>query len=514
MNSFLSCKNNVTAPPYTIQLVEYANPNLPELHSHTHAVIDDKIIMLGGRTNGLHTSTYNLSLVNTNKFVYIIDTHNWSDSVGSWTVYKAPDSLIAGSFTDAFRTNNAEFYTEKNVLYVVGGLRGAKTETRLSVAGNVSSRVRLDSTSISTKTKDTTLPSKTLPTITAINLKDIVNSVMNLTAMPLGAIRQTTDSSFAITGGELEIMDKKVHLVFGWSFSTSDVADYYSHQIRTFTVQDDGKALSISKVSVCPTCWDGVPQFDTVATINNSGDYRRRDGSMSAAIDPATGRDALQYYAGVFKKGATNFDNPVWITKDSAGVVKFTMRSNVYTCQVIPVYSKSIGEFYATLLGGMRNATYNGGSIKSPVELTDKNAPLNNTTDTFNSNAIPYTNQLTTLVRDKQQQYKQYLLPDSFPLLNHDLSYQKSESTKVIKAGTLTYNGAESIFISTLNKNVLPNGVIDYDAFILANPTGGKIGYLQGGILSVADNAFAAGIQQKVTFASNRIFAVKIVPIK
>jgi|688.fasta_scaffold2275039_1 hypothetical protein len=67
---FPSCKQKTTPPPYTIQLVEYVNPNIPELHSHTYAIMDDKIIMLGGRTNGLHESSYNLSLINTNKFVY------------------------------------------------------------------------------------------------------------------------------------------------------------------------------------------------------------------------------------------------------------------------------------------------------------------------------------------------------------------------------------------------------------------------------------------------------------
>ncbi len=60
----------------------------------------------------------------------------------------------------------------------------------------------------------------------------------------------------------------------------------------------------------------------------------------------------------------------------------------------------------------------------------------------------------------------------------------------------------------------MPNGVIDYDAFIAANPTGGTIGYLHGGIISVTDNAFQSNIQNKVTFASSRIFAVKIVPKK
>jgi hypothetical protein len=68
----------------------------------------------------------------------------------------------------------------------------------------------------------------------------------------------------------------------------------------------------------------------------------------------------------------------------------------------------------------------------------------------------------------------------------------------------------------TLNASngMLPNGVVNYDTFIKANPNGGSIGYLHGGILSMVENAFNSGNQGKVTRASNRIFVVKIMPLK
>ena len=522
---FPSCTQKTNPPPYTIQLVEYENSNLPELHSHTHAIMNDKIIMLGGRTNGLHDGSYNLSLINTNKFVYVIDTHNWNDTVSKWTVYKTADTAVAGTYTEAFRTNNAQFYTENNVLYVIGGLRGAKTVTKLSDPNNTSSKIILDSSSFTSTSKDTTLPARTLSTITAINLKDLVNTVMNGTAMPTNAIRQTQNDALAITGGELKIMNNKVHLVFGWSFGTPASYNYdpYSHQIRTFKVNDDGQKLSLSKVEVCESCWDGINQYDTSATKNNEGYFRRRDGSMSAAIDPADGSDALIYYAGVFKGSYTNFDNPVWISNASAKEIDFTMRSNVYTCQVIPVYSKSKKEFYASMLGGMKNATYTGNSITKPTALGNDNAPIYNvpvqkpdSVSGPNANTVPYTNQFTTIVVDAKKQFKQYLLPDSFPAPNHTITYKKVDTSVTITAKTPCYNGSESIFVPTAKnaKNLLPNGVIDYDAFIAANPSGGTVGYLHGGIISLKDNAFQSNIQSKVTFASGRIFAVKIIPYK
>jgi hypothetical protein len=509
--SIVACKEpKKTTPPYTIQLVEQVNTALPQLHSHTYAVYNDKIIMIGGRTNGLHTGTYNLNIINTNKFVYVIDTHNWSEAVNTWTVSSAPDSIVAGKYTEAFRTNNAEYFTQNNVLYIVGGLRGAKTVTKLSEANNPFSRVQLDSSTIAANSKkDTTLPSVTLPSITAINLKELTEAVANKTTMTGTSIRHVIDSQLAITGGELELMGNEVKLVFGWSFSTQDVADYYSHQVRSFKVNDNGTTLSISKVEVCPTCWDGVPQFDTAAKINNSGYFRRRDGSMSAAINPADGTDALMYYAGVFKGGYTNFDNPVWITKNTAKEISFIMRSNVYTCRVIPVYSAKNKQFYASLIGGMKNCQFNGSIVDNFIELTAANAPVISNTNTFNPNSIPYTNQITTVVVDDKQLFKQYLQADSFPALKHNLNYP----TGTIAANTPTYNGSESIFITTLNKYKKDNGVIDFEAFIAANPKGANIGYLHGGILSIADNSFASGTQNKVTFASNRLFTVKLIPV-
>jgi hypothetical protein len=175
------------------------------------------------------------------------------------------------------------------------------------------------------------------------------------------------------------------------------------------------------------------------------------------------------------------------------------------------------------MLGGMKNATYTGNAISYPTLLGEDNAPIYkvpvqkpDSVSGPNANTVPYTNQFTTIVVDANKQFKQYLLPDSFPAPNHPITYKKVDTTVTITAKSPCFNGSESIFVPTAKnaKTLMPNGVIDYDAFIAANPTGGTIGYLHGGIISVTDNAFQYNIQNKVTFASGRIFAVKIVPYK
>jgi hypothetical protein len=501
-----------SGPPYTVQLAEYVNPNLPDLHSYTHAIYQDKIVMIGGRTNGLHGDTYNFYRRHSNKTIFVINTNNWA-TPDKWTVksllYSSP--LLAGAAAginlEQFKANNAQFFTEDSVLYIVGGLLGSARPTQLKQPNNPQSGlVLVPGTKVDkADAMDRDTVPTTLPYITAVTLPALINTVNNGVPLKSGSIRQIKDNQLAVTGGELELIGKTVKLVFGWNFSLDDNGDRYTHQIRSFTYTDNGKTLSISPITVCLSCWD------TESDTSKTGNFRRRDGSMSTMIDPANGKEALLYYAGVFKNGNDNFDNPVWIGSDNAVEESFVMRSNVYTCQVVPVYSPSRQQSYATLMGGMKNALYTGASSKLPILLNEGNAPITSKAGDFSS--IPFSNQLSTLMIDKQHQYSQYLLPDSFPATK--IAYPFLDTT-ALPANSNPFNGSESELLWTLSRKNgrMPHGVVNYDDFIKANPEGGSIGYLHGGILSMVENAFHANNQAKVTRASNRIFVVKIVPLK
>lgn len=518
----LSCNNNsetAAGPPYTVQVEEFLNPDLPDLHSYTHAVYGDKIIMIGGRTNGLHGQTYSFVLWNSNKSIYVIDTKGWSDPK-TWAVHQMPASDLhmpgAAINGDQFMANNAEFFTRDTVLYIIGGMLNSNVPTRLIDPKHPqTSGIEMVPNS---KSIDGKIPNNmhTLNYMTAINLPSLVNTVMNKVAMPMNSMRQVQDSLFQLTGGEVGMIGDTVFLAFGWNFfaSAQPFGDMYSHQVRRFTFKDDGKNLAINKIPLCPTCGDGHNGYDTL------GEFRRRDGSMSVMIDPANGNPGLLFYSGVFKNGATNFDTPVWITKDSAAEKDFVMRSNVYTCQVVPVYSQSNKQFYATLLGGMKNANYTGDPFSGPVLLNSANAKLIPIDGNNPFDHIPFSNQFSTVMVDDKHVFSQYLLPDTFPgtktafiLPASDTPQNNKYPRDTLKIGSAPNNGAEAEIIWTLNSSLmLPNGVVDYDAFIKANPKGGNIGYLHGGILSVLTNVFG-GNAPHYSVASNRIFAIKIVPL-
>jgi hypothetical protein len=486
--------NTYTGPPYTVQVDEIVVPGLPDLHSYTHAIYEDKIVMFGGRTSGLHSSNYYFQTARSNENIYVINTKHWSSPL-TWQIDSMPYKNINLSGRppfpinkSVFIANNAEFFTNNNVLYVLGGLLGSAHQNPI-----------------------------TLSEITAINLPDFIDYVTSngKKIMKPNSIRQLRDTSFALTGAEISMMDNKIYLVFGWNYTAN--SDYYSHQIKSFTITDNGYQLMPGAI----TSWsDGHSNgLDSV----NEGAYRRRDGSMSAMIDPTDGTNMLLYYAGVFKVGLVNFTSPVWINKNGAKEIDFTMRGNIYTCQVIPVYSKSRKESYATLMGGMTNATYpTSGSV--PIELNKENAPIIDTAGRVsNATFAPFTNRFTTIRVKENHEFTQYLLPDSFPAtaVSYTIPASATDTVSpfnkdtVIKAGSVMYSGAESEMHWNLNKKYLmPNGVVNYDALMADSVNGASVGYLYGGILSSYANILFVRSSFHYSVASNRLFRVRILPLK
>lgn len=490
-----------TTPPYTIQLQEFVNPNLPGLHSYIHAVWKDKIIMIGGRINGMHPD-YNFDQTYANTNIYVVDTKNWSDPT-TWATFSMPHKNILGVNRTQFRSNNAQYFQNGNTLYIVGGLEYANVPTQLK-SHNGPTLLELVSTK---KTQDGAAPHGpiTQPLMTAINMDVLVDAVMNNKTVSPPNVRQAQDSMLAITGGELETIGNTVYLVFGWNFSLA--GDAYSHQIRSFNYTDDGTTLSLGPITVCPTCFDGVTD-----PKSNAGNFRRRDGSMSVFTDPSDGSPALMYYSGVFKNGNTNFNTGVFIHPDRAAELPDSMFWNVYTCQVVPVHSASRKTSYASLLGGMTYKSFTGAPITQPTLLTAAN------TKTIPS--IPITNRFTTVVMPANGRLLQYLLPDSFPPIKTPLilpAVGDSIPAATLPVGSVTYNGAESEMHWTIADNLTQNGVINYDAFIAANPNGGTVAYLHGGIEADQPNVLNfgnPGFPLHHSVASKRLFAVKIVPTK
>lgn len=501
-----SCKNDgageISPIPYDVQLTEHVNDSLPNLHSFTFGIYDDKIIMFGGRTRGLHASSYNFALSNENKSIYVIDTKSWNTDPSAWSVkhqlienvisIDAPTETVTAFFdASQFRSNNAEFFTKGNTLYVIGGLLGASQQ-------------------------NTNTP-YTLPLFTAIDMPSLITAVEGGTRIVKGSIRQTNLADMAITGGEVGLIGDTIYLAFGWKYSNQ--SSEYTHQVSRYTYADNGigSQLSLTKVNA----WrDNSP----VPNTNSLGNFRRRDGSMSSFIDPSNGNKGFMYFAGVFKNGNTNFDTPVLITNSAAEEQNFTMRSNVYTCKILPAYSHSNNAFYATMLGGITNTKFTGTLNLIPQLMTEANSPtLTPDVDSFTT--VPFTNYITTIKVDSKKQMNQYFMISSFPPLKKEVQIPSAPipdslgiKPRILPTNSNPFNGAESeMFINLDKKYLLHNEVIDYDQLIKDFPDGKTIGYLFGGILSDTSNTNMnsnanANKQILNTIASKRLFSIKLVP--
>ena len=481
-------------PPYTIQLTEITNDSFPSLHSFTHAIYQDSfIVMFGGRTGGLHSFNYTFAESFSDSVIYVINTHNL-DSPKKWTIasMRYENNIIPGNDTNTldsstvpqpalksivdkriFMANNAEFYTKDSMLYVFGGLIGA-----FGTAG--------------------AFPA---PYLTIIKIPDLINTVINKTAMKPNSIRQIYDTSFAITGGEIDVLNNKTYLTFGW-----DANNTYSHQVKVYSILDNGTNIVVKHDA---SYSDGYP-----SNITNAGNFRRRDGSMCAMINPQNDSNMLFYFAGVFKGGVTNFTSVVKITDNYAKEIDsntFTMRSNIYTCQVVPVYDKQNKKSYATFLGGITNTTFTPGANPTyPVLLDNKTAPINDTAGkTQNFTFVPFTNHFSTVCLDTTGKLSQYMMAESFPPAKK--SYHFADTT--IKKDSTVYNGAESELFWTISSKNLINGMIDFQALKGDTTT---VGYLYGGILSALPNVLSDSTGQKsyshrYSKASNRLFKVSII---
>jgi len=487
--------------PYSIQLTEYVNPKLPNLHSYVHATYEDKIVLIGGRRLGLHSINYNFTELSANKTIYVINTQGWQ-TPDKWTVDSAPYNNVvkadpqgsnsAFNFPQHFYANNIEFFTKGSVVYMIGGVLS------LPING----------------TETTITPS----VMTAVNLPDLINAVKANTFMPVGTVRQAANPSFTLTGGEIGVMRDTVYLAFGWNTNN------YSHQIKSFTYIDNQitKSLTVNFNPLCNTCWDGVKDTCQVTNDCNIGNFRRRDGTMSAMINPADGTPFFMYYAGVFKNGNTNFDTPIWINNQSAIEQNFQMRGNIYTCKVVSTYSSKRKSSYATMLGGITNTKY-ANNIALPALLSAANSTII-TPDIANFLSVPFSNRFTTLSIDQNKTIRQFLLPDSFPLTKAPISFPTyssnvyKDSAFTLPPNTNTFNGAESEIFWRIPAGLnLGNDVIDLDGFFNKMPQGGSVGYLFGGILSIVPNVNMnnkSNYQSRVTIASNRIFRISIVPVK
>lgn len=240
-----------------IWVEEEVFPDFPAFHSGAVAQHGGKWIFLGGRTNGMHGFYPPFAFPNNGKQnrIYVVDPDNGS-------VWSVPTDSLPVNTREQVTSSNMQFATHNGKLYLVGGY---------GYHGLID---------------DFT----TFPYLTSVDLASLTDSVI-AGGNPSPCFKTVTDSSMAVTGGRLGMVDDRFFLACGHYFhhrySKEDLGSFiqrYTYQIRMFDIRDSA----------------GVLAAENKTAVTDSVLFRRRDFNMTAFSEGPDGEGFI-VWSGVFR---------------------------------------------------------------------------------------------------------------------------------------------------------------------------------------------------------------------
>ena len=195
----------------------------------------------------------------------------------------------------------------------------------------------------------------TFNTLSAIDLPGLVAWTQGGAGTAKASIRQITDPSLAVTGGDIFEIAGRTHLVFGQNFQGNygpGSNGMYTDQVRSFDIVDDGINLSLANPTQTP---------DVAA-------YRRRDLNIVPVIKPGPGgqlNQGLVALSGVFTPSNGAWTVPVEIDAngnptmaDPNDPATFKQGMNGYHSAKVGLFSESTGQMHEILFGGISYQYY------------------------------------------------------------------------------------------------------------------------------------------------------------
>ncbi len=357
--AFFFCDSHSQTVPYFLSLEEVDAYDLPSIHSYAKAQSGSYWLVVGGRTDGMHSFFPNSAfpVYEQNNNVFVIDTNTWQ-------VWSSSLFNVDYSSRTSLSSVNTEFIQQGNYLYVAGGYG-------------------YDSLSFE---------KLTFPTLTALDVDGIITEIVIGGSNLNQFVRQIVDSNFALAGGKLELLNNRFYLIGGQKFNgfytklNSDFFEQkYSNSISSFILNDDGENISISDF-----------QFN-IDTVN----FHRRDLNSAPTIN-SNSEEGIGVYGGVFKYDHDlPFQNPIYIS--ATGIVtdfSFEQKMSQYTCPIITVFDSVNNDMHSIFIGGI-----------SLYDLVDSSQILK--LDTM----VPYINDITTLIQHSNGTSEEIILPTKFPEL-------------------------------------------------------------------------------------------------
>ncbi len=329
----------------------FSIPGWPHIHSFSFATKGDKVLMVGGRKDGIHDKESGFDFTRSNTSMYLWDTK--SQSILEYSIRSLPDTLIS-----YLSSANTCFTQDENFLYILGGYGQG-----------------IDSIY------------HTYPVFIRIHLQNCIEAIQQ-SGDVLSSIEILQDPYFAVAGGQLRIKDRLFYLVGGhhfkgaYSSNSSKVDQVYTDAVRIFKVSKDSNSL----------------QFEKVHEIKDDYNFHRRDFNLNPLIDEF-GKLVFMVYSGVFQYNVNRpFLNLALVDGlQFREVLDFDQKFAAYNCSRLGFYEAKRNRMHQLFLGGM--AEYYLDSTGMLVQ------------DTY----VPFVKTLSCVSRNESGHFEEYALRDQLP---------------------------------------------------------------------------------------------------
>lgn len=422
ITALLSLNVNAQTPfEYTVQIDSISIEGLPGLHSYAFAVADNKWLVVGGRTEGLHARQPFASFpeLENNTNIYVIDVQTqqfWSASVNA----------LPTNLKEQLQSTNTNFYQDADTLTIIGGY---------AYASSVTSHI-------------------TFPYLTTIQVSALINAIIAGTDIS-PYFKQITNDIFAVTGGELGKINDTYYLVGGQRFDGQynpmghgTYVQTYTNAIQKFMLNNSGTDLS----------------FSNYTKIEDPVHLRRRDYNLLPQVYP-DGTEGYTIFSGVFQEFIDlPYLYPVDIT--ATGYTPKTdfnqYLSNYHTAHAT-LYDSVENKMHALFFGGISQYYYSDGSL-------------------FQDDNVPFVNTISGITRYSDGSMIEYVFPIEMPgfrgasaefIVNKTLTNHDGEIIQLNKVGLDTiiighiFGGIHSNLLNPFSTNQTNSTYADNSIFVV-----------------------------------------------
>lgn len=342
--------------PFDVTIERDTIPGAPGLQSFVVGNYQGKLLLMGGRTDGLHQRQPFASFLaaDNNVNIFVVDPvakQTWS----------APLSSLSTSLQEQLQSTNLNFEQVDTVLYIIGGY-GYSTTNNDHI---------------------------TYPNLTAVNVPGLINAIIN--SKPIAAhLRQITDVRMAVTGGYLDYLDGYFYLVGGHKFDGRynpmggpSFTQVYSDALRKFKITDSGTSL-------------GITNYTTWVDQNA---FHRRDYNLVPQMFPG-GKKGFTAFSGVFRP---NIDLP-WLNVVDVDTGSYKIRNSFsqmmsqYHSAKMPVYDSTFSYMHTIFFGGM--SMYEVDSVTKQLMV---------------DSLVPFVNTISKVTRDPNDTLTEYVMNSRMP---------------------------------------------------------------------------------------------------